>query len=273
MQIIKYLQNRIYFTIVMIVGLSLFSTAVPSQIFSKSLKKAILSKIGKESAKQAGKTTAKRATANNVHLAEMTALKKQLTSLDRQTMDQIERHYGSYISKSVMRNARSTPTSFYDAKSYGEYLLRVHPSISSAERKQMLGHSFNNKTYANQNHIELPQTVVHERFHQLSNRQYFEKGGERLSEGTTEYLTTKIYPGLHLKDIPAVYPREKKVVEMIALRIGDKRLAKAYFQGDMISLERSLDAQLGKGSFKAVTKAMELKQFDTAENILKYGLP
>ena len=105
--------------------------------------------------------------------------------------------------------------------------------------------------------------------HQLSSPQFGQSLGSKLDEGVTEMFAKRIYSDLHLMDLPKVYTSEQRLATMLAARAGEERLAAAYFRGDIASLRREIDSQLGPGRFDRFARAAREGDLAAAELALR----
>lgn len=55
-------------------------------------------------------------------------------------------------------------------------------------------------------------------------------------------------------------------------RVGEKPVARAYFEGDVQSLRRSLDRQLGRGAFDDIVYLTKQNNYKAAAGIIKNGV-
>lgn len=264
-------------------GLSVFALAISFALIGcsmevqagslgKSMAKATASRLGKSTAQTTkisglSKKSAGKITATKGHVSSRPVYRQ----LDNNTLSRINNRYGSYISPKRMQHARSTGTQFQDRARYQQQLGRSYPNMDAKGRSSVLGNYINGKTYVDKNRPLLPRTLAHERMHQLSHPGIRYQGGRKLDEGMTEHFSGKIYKDLHLKDIPAAYPKEQRIVQMMNARLGEKPLARAYFSGEVGSLRKQLDSQLGAGAFKNVRRALERNNYSKAEKILRFG--
>jgi hypothetical protein len=201
--------------------------------------------------------------------AERTALAKIWRDLDQKTLVAIERRYGSQISAQRLSQAGRTPATFMDRATFDKHLRESAPDMSEAKRKQVLGYYFDGQVNVNGNQVQVPLTAAHERLHQLAHPRFRDTFGRDMDEGVTEHFARGIYGDLGLADMPQVYPQEQRVVNMLGARIGEERLASAYFKGDMTSLRNRLDADLGKGTSERLAQVMRAHDMNGAEALLR----
>lgn len=200
---------------------------------------------------------------------EKLALERQLRELDRKTLNDIERKFGHYVPRGRMERLRQQPACFLDHEDYERHLREI--GIEPTEGRRVLGDA-NGRVYVDREHILAPRTLAHERLHQLSDKLYRAMLGEEINEGTTEYFASKVRGDLHLASAGQRYPDERRLVEMLQARVGDDSIARAYFQGDWIGLQREVDRQLGSGALAKISALAKQGRFKDAEEILRKGL-
>lgn len=254
------------------VVMALMSGPAIAGSLGKGVAKTAIARIAKAPARETVARSVPRASTGVAKEAsERAALQKQLRALDDHARARLERRYGADIASSRLREARTTGTRFLDHGEYQRQLRRNYPEMPAGQRRYVVGNYVNSKTYVDRNQVTLPRTTAHERVHQYANPRYRSEAGSRLDEGTTEYFASRAYGDLRLRDMPVAYPRERRLVEMMSARVGDRPLARAYYRGATAPLRKQLDGQLGAGAFDDVARAAERADYGTAERILKYG--
>jgi hypothetical protein len=122
------------------------------------------------------------------------------------------------------------------------------------------------------NDILVPRTLAHERLHQASDKLYRTVLGKQIDEGTTEHFASQLRSDLHIADRGQSYAEEHRLIKTLSVRVGDDIIAKAYFQGDWIGLQREVDGQLGSGALSEISSLTQQGKFRDAEEIIKKGL-
>jgi len=158
-----------------------------------------------------------------------------------------------------------------------EYNKRA--SGKGPEANQVLGYhdSRDNQAFVRDQGNTL-ETAVHEKLHQKSSSEL----PTRLNEGVTEHFTRQGAGEMgRLKDfdsrgneIPrpgSDYDRDREIVGKLSATVGDAPLHAAYFDGNTDELRQHVDSALGPGAFQEVSKALESRDYDRAETILKRG--
>ena len=137
-----------------------------------------------------------------------------------------------------------------------------------APNETLYGYYNGQTVKVNQNQIELPRTVAHERLHQLRSPRFRERYGENFDEGITEHLASRIYRDLNIKNLSPVYREHRTIVQMMEARVGEETIAKSYFSGNLGYLRGELDSQLGRGATTSILLATERGDFRAARRIL-----
>lgn len=202
--------------------------------------------------------------------AEREAYKRLLLELDSQTLRSIERRFGSHIPREALAHARQNPSTYLDKDSYRLWLRKAYPEVSAEELRGVIGdtHLLTNRVTVNLNQVTLANTVAHERLHQLSHTRFRQGFGRSLNEGTTDYFAARINGDLHLRDAQIGYPDERELANMIAARVGEAPLARAYFQGDFTALEHALERDLGTGSLTTLQRHLQHEDIAAARALL-----
>jgi len=200
---------------------------------------------------------------------ERLALERLERQLDRSMLDDIESKYGRYIPRGRMDKLRREPIRFLDHEDYVRHLREM--GIETSENKRILGDA-NGRVYIDRNDILVPQTLAHERLHQASDKLYRGMLGKQIDEGTTEYFASQLRSDLHIADRGQSYAEEHRLIRTLFARVGDDTIARAYFQGDWIGLQREVDGQLGSGALSEISALSKQGKFREAEEIIKKGL-
>ncbi len=235
----------------------------------KSVAKAAAARLGRTT----GRATiipriAKTNTAGVIYESERTALQQQFRRLDRQALARIEKRFGAYIDPQRMQHARSTQTRFLNHDNYQRQLSHTYPDLPASTRQNIIGNYVNGRTYVDRNQMLVPRTLAHERIHQLADPRIRQHVGSRLDEGMTEYFAGRIYGDLWIRDLPTVYPGQRRIVQMIVSRLGERPLARAYFGGEAGVLRKQMDRQLGTGAFENIVREMERGNYGAVAKIL-----
>lgn len=237
------------------------SVVVPAYGQGGAIAASIERRIAKRIAQGAG--------AAAVTAAERQALARLWIELDRRSLTAIERRYGRTIGQERLRKAAESPAAVMQRSEFDSHLRRVSPELSESERGRILGFYFDRRVVVDGNQVQLPLTMAHERLHQLSHPRFRNRLGESLDEGVTEAFARNIYGDLAVRDAASVYLEERRVVSMLGARVGETRLAQAYFRGEIGVLEREIDSQLGRGSFMRLSQALRSGDIARAEAILR----
>lgn len=175
-----------------------------------------------------------------IEAADTQKLRTYFQDVDEQTVKVLAERYEHLVPPERLENMANQPTHFetppdfeknYRA-AFGQppepglagYTERGHPAHVSTE--DMAG---------------VPETVVHERLHQLADPQAEQILGTKLCEGITEDLaieTSGQEPGI---DDPVAYREGRASAQVLRNMVGDDAVEKAYFQGETTELKARLD--------------------------------
>ncbi|MBN2374482.1 hypothetical protein JXL19_11915 [bacterium] len=186
---------------------------------------------------------------------------------------EILRQYGDSIPVERHNIKLSERAEYQNKDDFEEEYFEKNPDASKEDIEQVIGYKDpkNEKIYINKEVRDQYEITVHEGLHMYEDKKARLVLGDRLCEGITQYFTKEI-DKIEFKDDAKCYIEEKRVVDMIAARVGDKPLREAYFKGDASSLRRGLDWQLGDGAFDEIRKNMDRGDHSRVRDILKYGL-
>jgi len=201
---------------------------------------------------------------------EERALQRYLRELDRKTLDDIQRRFGRYIPPSRLERLRQQPAFFLKHEDYERHLQASR--IRASEHERILGDSTDDRVHIDRNDYRVPRTLAHERLHQVSDKLYRAMLGKRINDGTTELFASELRRDLNIASAGKCYPQELRLMEMIRARVGEDTIARAYFQGDWLRLQRVLDSQLGDGALARIRSLAEQGRFAEAEEVIKKGL-
>jgi len=200
----------------------------------------------------------------------------ELRNLDVATLRRIEARYGQFIPPERLAAAQECAVCYLDTPQMDAYLRQRRPDLTPTERAQILGLYDRERgaivAASDRQMVLLPSTITPERLHSLSDPRYTEVMGLRLTEGTTEMLAQRIRRDMPLAGQPSIYPNETALLERLAARIGEARVSRAYFRGEMNQLAAELDRQLGKGAFNAVVHHARNGNWTAANRVLERGL-
>lgn len=207
--------------------------------------------------------------------AEEAALRKELAKLDAKTLAGIQRRWGRYIEPNKLRAAHASPAKYLSHGKYQKQVTKDLPKLEPGRSKRVVGHYVKppvNRLYVDRQNPIIVRTTTHERLHQLGSKGYRLRTGEKMTEGTTEFLAARLSRDTNIRGMPVAYSQERRIVEMLAGRVSEKRIAQSYFSGNVLPIKREVDRQLGRGSFDQVLIRLERGEYAAAERILKYGL-
>lgn len=209
----------------------------------------------------------KRSTKDTDNELEEQAMERHLKELDRWTVDRIDKRFSGYVSSDQMEKIRSQPAHFLYHREYYEHLREC--GVKPEKGKTIVGDASEHEVYVDREHVLVPKTLVHERLHQFSSKGYKGLMGEKLYEGTTEYLARDAVGDPHLVDVGEGYPRETRLIETLSARVGDDAIKKAYFQGDIRDLTTRVDRDLGDGAMARIANLAKQGRLEEAEALVR----
>ncbi len=199
----------------------------------------LMESIERSVAKRAGQALEKKAARDALTPAEKSALLQQHIRLDEEMRNAILKRYGEYIPREGKIRAMQSRVVFYDKPPqdglYGWTGTRPH-------------------VYARSSRVVT--TVLHERIHHLAHSAFKARVSMDLNESMTIFLTRQIGRDVPLKGYELPGADKAKIADMLAARVGERALAKAYFRGDFRELEQALESQLGRGAFERLNRLM-----------------
>jgi len=202
---------------------------------------------------------------------EAKELREYLREMDRRITDSIQRRFGDQVPVSKIEQVRKTPAEFVSSQQYQEHLDRL--GIRHESNQRVLGDINGDKVTVDREQYLVPRTLTHERLHQLSHPLYRSMLGNNMYEGTTEYLSSKVYGDLHIADAGKCYPQQVRIMEMLHARVGDDTIGRAYFKGDWTGLKDEVDKQLGDGTFAEIVDRTQQGKFSEAERLIQGERP
>ena len=208
-------------------------------------------------------------------VAEREALARVLRDLDGRTLRILEARFGGYIPREALAAAERNPVTFLDDAAFKDWLQKASPQMTREEIERTLGatNTLTRSATVDQNHVLLARSVAHERLHQLSNPALGLRMGRDLDEGLTDYFAARVTSDLHIPSVAVGYPPQRELAGMLAARIGEGPLAQAYFRGDLQTLARALDRELGPGSSAALQAHLRRQDLSGARAVLLGARP
>lgn len=110
-------------------------------------------------------------------------------------------------------------------------------------------------------------TVIHESLHLFQEVSYAKRVDIDVNEGTTEYFTRLICAQHQIKRSQK-YPLQYESIKKLVTVCGEEKLAAAYFQGNILALEMTVDARKGDGTFHLWTEFIKRQEFSKANKLL-----
>lgn len=158
---------------------------------------------------------------------------------------------------------------YQDDREFKEEFLKKNPG----DVEQTLGYcdKAEEKIYINRDVKDKYEITVHEELHLSEDEKASSLLGEKLNEGITQHFTKQI-DQIELVGDAKCYPEEQEIVNMISARTSDIPLQEAYFKGDISSLQKELDRQLGEGAFDEIRYRMDQGDYKKVKDIIRGGM-
>lgn len=178
-----------------------------------------------------------------IETADTQKLRTYFQDVDEQTVNVLAEKYGRLVPPERLENLANQPTHFETPADFEKNYRAAfgQPPESGLAGYTERGHPAHVST---ENMAGVPETVVHERLHQLADPQAERILGTKLCEGITEDLaieTSGQEPGI---DDPVAYPEGRASAQVLRNSVGDDAVEEAYFQGDTTKLKARLDGSL-----------------------------
>jgi hypothetical protein len=105
-------------------------------------------------------------------------------------------------------------------------------------------------------------TVVHEGVHAYAHPSFPAQMRNGVNEGVTEFFTRQILSDLNIPEPEQTYDDELAEVKRMLPIMGEDTLKRAYFQGDMTTLNTTVNQQLGACALTEWAFAVQTLEFD-----------
>jgi hypothetical protein len=113
-----------------------------------------------------------------------------------------------------------------------------------------------------------PATMIHEGVHKYSSKNMI-KESQPLNEGVTEYYTRKISDAENIAPARRNYQKNYETTKALSNLVSEDKLSKAYFDGDINQLSKTVDKKQGKGTWDKFTELTKKKKWIEAKELLK----
>jgi hypothetical protein len=110
-------------------------------------------------------------------------------------------------------------------------------------------------------------TVPHEMLHNNADPGWKGFAGSNINEGVTEYLTIKAVTAAGQTPTHS-YPNQEGVIQVLVATVGEDKIMKAYFNGEIEALKKEVDSKC-KGSWDAFKAAMDKDEWLKAKGLAK----
>ena len=110
-------------------------------------------------------------------------------------------------------------------------------------------------------------TMIHEGIHKYSDSK-MKTTSQPLNEGMTEYYTRKIAKEEDIAKARANYNGNYKSTKALADLVGEDKISKAYFEGDVEQLKDAVDAKKGEGTWDKYVELTKQKKWTESKDLL-----
>jgi hypothetical protein len=178
--------------------------------------------------------------------ADTHKLRTYFQDVDEQTVNALAEKYGHLVPPERLEHMANLPTQFETpadfVKNYrAEFGERPEPGVVGYTERGHLAHVSTGDMPG------VPETVVHERLHQLADPRAEQILGTKLCEGITEDLAVETSGQEPEPGDPVAYPEARTSAHVLRNAVGDDAVEEAYFQGDTTTLKARLDEALEEG--------------------------
>lgn len=170
---------------------------------------------------------------------ETHALRTYFTDVDKVAVEAIAKRYGTYISADRLKAAPDIPSKFETShefrKSYRTETGRKAPEGLAGYTKP------DSPAHISVKHMSgVPETVLHERLHQLASPDAKRILGKHY-EGVTQDLAIEVLGQEPQPGDLTGYPVERTQAHTLRNLVGSEAVCRAYFQGDAKPLRAAID--------------------------------
>jgi hypothetical protein len=172
--------------------------------------------------------------------ADTHKLRTYFQDVDEQTVKILAEKYGHLVPPERLEHMANQPTQFETAENF---VKNYHTEFGEKPEPGVVGYT----EAGHPSHVstadmpEVPETVVHERLHQLADPRAEQILGTKLCEGITEDLAIETSGQEPEPGNPVAYPEERASAHALRKAVGNDAVEEAYFKGDATTLKTRLD--------------------------------
>jgi len=179
-------------------------------------------------------------TKSRIEAGDTQKLRTYFQDVDEQTVKVLAEKYGHLVPPARLENLANQPTHF---ETPADFEKNYRAAMGQPPEPGLVGYTKRGHSahVSTEDMAGIPETVVHERLHQLEDPRAEKILGTKLSEGITEDLaieTSGREPGI---GDPVAYPEGRASAQVLRKMVGDEAVEEAYFQGNPTTLKLRLD--------------------------------
>jgi hypothetical protein len=171
-------------------------------------------------------------------------------------------------------DARHVPIVILGNKAFNERFKKM----AGSDPRLVSAFHVKGTVYVRKNMFRLSDRILaHELLHAMSIRftnEAAEFGFRGVIEGTTDYLTHRMYPPVAFRQrgrLKSAYGHYENFARRIAELVGDPVITACYFEEGFFALEAAVDKKERAGTLRAAARLLEVGDVTGAENVLAAG--
>ncbi len=182
----------------------------------------------------------------NLQMArEAVAMRTYFTDMDKAAVGAIGERFGSFIPADRLKNLPDMPSKFENAhelrSAFKEETGHKAPDgLAGFTRPDSPAH------ISVTNLSGVPETVLHERLHQLASPDAKHLLGDKIYEGMTQDLAIEVLGQEPRPGDLTGYPVERLRAHNLRKLVGSEAVCRAYFEGDAKPLQSAIDRVMGE---------------------------
>ena len=167
-------------------------------------------------------------------------LRTYFQDVDEQTVKVLAEKYGHLVPPDRLEHLANQPTRF---ETPADFKKNYRAAFGQPPEPGLVGYTeCDHPAHVNTEDMPgVPETVVHERLHQLADPRAEQILGTKLCEGITEDLAIETSGQEPEPGDPVAYQEGRASAHVLRNMVGDDAIKEAYFQGDTTKLKSRLD--------------------------------
>lgn len=167
-------------------------------------------------------------------------LRTYFQDVDEQTVKVLTEKFGHLVPPERLQSMAERPTAFetpaeFEKTFEAETGIAAEPGVVGYTERERPAH------VSTEDMTGVPETVVHERLHQLSDTRAPRIFGADLYEGMTEDLAIETSGQEPSPGDPVAYPEARASAHQLREKVGNDAVEEAYFKGDPTKLTERLN--------------------------------